>query len=80
MWLRFSFSHTRRYIVATHPQDVELLSERDTECIEGDHTIEVDSLGNLIVEGFFDEFLVLAEDFDIDHSLSGLRGYRWDYR
>jgi hypothetical protein len=45
------------------------LSERDAECIEGDDTIEIDSLGDFVVEGFFDEFLVLAEDFDIDHIL-----------
>jgi hypothetical protein len=43
------------------------LSERDTECIEDDHAIEVDSLGDLVVEGFFDEFLVASQYFDIDH-------------
>jgi hypothetical protein len=64
--------YTRRDIVAAHTEDIELLPERDAECIESDHTIEIDSLGDFVVESFFDEFLVLAEDTDIDHR----RGFR----
>jgi hypothetical protein len=51
------------------------LSERYTECIEGDHAIEIDSLGDFVVEGFFDEFLIASEYFDIDHILGGYYVY-----
>jgi hypothetical protein len=43
------------------------LPETDTLRVKSDDFIEIDSFGDFIVEGFFDEVRIIAEDFYIDH-------------